>query len=61
LLNSRKYVKDYMSTQEVRAVVSKENYNKVLLLTDLPFNIGFDKAITLLLNKYEKLNGDVNK
>jgi len=50
-----------MSTQEVRAVVSKENYNKVLLLTDLPFNIGFDKAITLLLNKYEKLNGDVNK
>lgn len=50
-----------MSTQEVRAVVSKENYNKVLALTDLPFNVGFDKAITLLLNKFEKLNGDVKK
>ncbi len=50
-----------MSTQEVRAVVSKENYNKVLLLTDLPFNVGFDKAVTLLLSKYEKLIGDSKK
>lgn len=50
-----------MSTQEVRAVVSKENYDKVLTLTDLPFNVGFDKAITLLLNKYEKLKGDSKK
>jgi hypothetical protein len=50
-----------MSTQEVRAVVSKENYNKVLELSDLPFTIGFDKAITLLINKYEKLNGDVKQ
>ena len=47
-----------MSTQEVRAVVSKENYDKVLALSDLPFHVGFDKAITLLINKYEKLNGD---
>ena len=50
-----------MSTQEVRAVVSKKNYNRVLALSDLPFHIGFDKAITLLLNKFEKLNGDVKK
>ena len=50
-----------MSTQEVRAVVSKENYNRVLELTDLPFTIGFDKAITLLLNKYENLKGDSKK
>jgi len=50
-----------MSTQEVRAVVSKENYNKVLSLTDLPFSVGFDKAITILLSNYEKLNGDVKK
>ncbi|MBL7002276.1 MAG: hypothetical protein ISR80_05945 [Nitrosopumilus sp.] len=48
-----------MSTQEVRAVVSKENYNKILELSDLPFNVGFDKAITLLIIKYEQLLGDV--
>ena len=44
-----------MSTQEVRAVVSKENYNKVLELSDLPFHVGFDKAITILIEKYDKL------
>ncbi|BDQ31149.1 hypothetical protein NZNM25_01540 [Nitrosopumilus zosterae] len=41
-------------SQSIRAVVSKKNYDKIIKLTELPFDIGFDKAITLILDKYEK-------
>ena len=48
-----------MSSDEVRAVVSKRNYDKIIEFTDLHFPVGLDKALTIVIKKFESLrNGD---
>ena len=36
-------------TETVRAVVSKQNFNKVMKLANLPIDVSFDKALTIIL------------
>jgi len=44
-----------MGTKIIRAVIAEETYNKIILINNLPFKIGFDKSIKLLIENYEKL------
>jgi len=41
-------------TETVRAVVSSINYNKIIKLADLPIEISFDKALTIILEKFHQ-------
>ena len=43
-----------MST-EIRAVITPKLYNKIKQKVDLPVNVGLNKSLIILLDRYEKL------
>ena len=43
-----------MNGQKIRPEISDGNYKKIRRLSQLPFDVGFDRCLTIVLEKFEK-------
>jgi len=48
-------VRHVIMATDVRAVISPKLYNQIKQKVDLPINVGLNKSLIVLLDKYEKL------